>query len=65
MRSAACGAPHGAVQVLVDANTSVGVQDNSGMTPLHLAARYGRDDAFKVLLDINQLSSWEKIARFR
>lgn len=45
------GAWRGDVQLLIDLGARVDVTDRSGVTPLHLAALYGRMDAVRALLD--------------
>ena len=41
----------GDVQLLIDLGAKVDVADDFGVTPLHLAALYGRLDAVRALLD--------------
>lgn len=42
---------NGDVQLLIELGASVDVADNFGVTPLHLAAMYGRADAVRALLE--------------
>lgn len=42
---------NGDVQLLIDLGANVNVADHSGVTPLHLAALYGRKEAVKALLE--------------
>lgn len=48
---AQAGAWQGDVQLLIDLGARVDAADNFGVTPLHLAALYGRTDQVRALLD--------------
>ena len=49
------------MEMLIDAKANVAAKDADGKTPLHLAARYGRVDAIRYLMQVTYDQAKAKI----
>lgn len=59
LAEASAGGNHACAMALVEAGANCSAKDHAGDTPLHLAAKHGKDATVKYLLQLAQVSAFE------